>query len=395
MAGPALGPPGAWALGPIRFLSVKILWFSWKDVRHPAAGGAERLGHEWRRRLAANGHTVRHVTARYQGSTETEIIDGVETIRRGRSRMIHYPAALTFHARHSAQWADCVIEEVNTVPYFVGAMGGHERVVLLYFQLARQIWFYQTPWPIAAAGYAAEALYTYAQGRRDVPFITISEDSRRDLAAFGVRPERVSIVRVGIDNSPLATYDAAVKATPFTVLFHGSLRAMKRPIDAVRAFHTFVASGGRGQLWVSGGGENTALRRYASSHDLADAVTFFGRTSDEHKLDLMMRASVLVSTSVKEGWGLVVTEANSMATPAIVYDVDGLRSAAGPHNWKASSNSDALAARLLEASRTFQDRPRYDDWCRRVLKDSLQYTQDASYQDFYAALTRAVRSERR
>ena len=201
MPGPAPGP-GAWALGPIRFFSVKILWFSWKDVRHPAAGGAERLGHEWRRRLAANGHTVRHVTARYQGSTETEIIDGVETIRRGRSSMLHYPAALTFHARHSTQWADCVIEEVNTVPYFVGAMGGRERVVLLYFQLARQIWFYQTPWPIAAAGYAAEALYTYAQGRRNVPFITISEDSRRDLAAFGVPRERVSIVRVGIDNSP-------------------------------------------------------------------------------------------------------------------------------------------------------------------------------------------------
>jgi glycosyltransferase involved in cell wall biosynthesis len=30
-------------------------------------------------------------------------------------------------------------------------------------------------------------------------------------------------------------------------------------------------------------------------------------------------------TSVKEGWGLIVTEAGSQATPAIVYDVDGLR----------------------------------------------------------------------
>ena len=30
-------------------------------------------------------------------------------------------------------------------------------------------------------------------------------------------------------------------------------------------------------------------------------------------------------TSVKEGWGLIVTEAGSQGTPAIVYDVDGLR----------------------------------------------------------------------
>ena len=39
----------------------------------------------------------------------------------------------------------------------------------------------------------------------------------------------------------------------------------------------------------------------------------------------MRQASVILVTSVKEGWGLVVTEANSQCTPAIVYDVDGLR----------------------------------------------------------------------
>jgi len=32
-------------------------------------------------------------------------------------------------------------------------------------------------------------------------------------------------------------------------------------------------------------------------------------------------------TSVREGWGLVVTEANACGTPAIVYDVPGLRDA--------------------------------------------------------------------
>jgi glycosyltransferase involved in cell wall biosynthesis len=32
-------------------------------------------------------------------------------------------------------------------------------------------------------------------------------------------------------------------------------------------------------------------------------------------------------TSLREGWGLVVTEANACGTPAIVYDVPGLRDA--------------------------------------------------------------------
>jgi glycosyltransferase involved in cell wall biosynthesis len=39
----------------------------------------------------------------------------------------------------------------------------------------------------------------------------------------------------------------------------------------------------------------------------------------------MGRAHVLLATSVREGWGLAVTEANAMGTPAVAYDVAGLR----------------------------------------------------------------------
>ena len=367
---------------------MKIQWFSWKDVGHPAAGGAERLGHEWRRRLVADGHTVRHITARYPGAAAFDTIDGVETFRRGRSGAAHYPAALTFQARHARGWADRVIEEVNTVPYFVNTVTRCPRVVLLYFQLAREIWFHQTPLPVALAGYAAETVYTYLQSRRGVRTITISEDSRRDLARFGFSPACVDVVRVGIGNDPLSLYDASAKAAPFTVLLHGSLRPMKRPADAVRAFHAFLTSGGDGHLWVSGGGDASGLRDYVRAHGLEARVTFFGRTTEAEKLDLMRRASVLIATSVKEGWGLIVTEANSMGTPAVVYDVDGLRSAAGRDNWTSAPSGPALAGRLLEAARTFRDRDRYDDWCRRVLEDSRQYTYEASYRDFRTALTR-------
>jgi glycosyltransferase involved in cell wall biosynthesis len=41
----------------------------------------------------------------------------------------------------------------------------------------------------------------------------------------------------------------------------------------------------------------------------------------------MARAHALLMTSAREGWGLVVTEANACGTPAIVYDVPGLRDA--------------------------------------------------------------------
>jgi glycosyltransferase involved in cell wall biosynthesis len=41
----------------------------------------------------------------------------------------------------------------------------------------------------------------------------------------------------------------------------------------------------------------------------------------------MARAHSLLVTSVREGWGMVITEANSVGTPAVGYDVPGVRDA--------------------------------------------------------------------
>jgi glycosyltransferase involved in cell wall biosynthesis len=369
---------------------VNILWLSWKDVRHPEAGGAERLGHLWRTRLVGDGHAVTHITAGYEGAPPVELLDGVVTRRYGRSRLLHYPLATAAATPRARVWADLVIEEVNTMPYFAGHLAPRGRHILLYFQLAREIWFYQMPFPVSAAGYVAEALYTRLQALWRSPVITISADSRRDLARLGVGEDAVQVVRPAIENLPLERYVPEDKQDSFTVLFHSSLRAMKRPMHAVRAFEWFIASGGRGQLWLSGGGDDSALRRRVASTGLTSRVTFWGRVSDARKLALMRQASVLVSTSVKEGWGLVVTEANSMATPAIVYDVDGLRAAAGPHNRISAPSPSSLADRLHEAARTFDHRHQYDDWCRAVLDDSRQYSAEASYAEFRAALMRSV-----
>jgi len=54
-------------------------------------------------------------------------------------------------------------------------------------------------------------------------------------------------------------------------------------------------------------------------------ITFFGKQSTAKKLELMSRAHVLLVPGVREGWGLVVTEASAMGTPSVAYDVPGLR----------------------------------------------------------------------
>ena len=65
-------------------------------------------------------------------------------------------------------------------------------------------------------------------------------------------------------------------------------------------------------------------KRLMRRNDL-QGVTFFGRVTEEKKLELMRRAHVLLVPGVREGWGRVVTEANAMGTPAVGYNIPGLR----------------------------------------------------------------------
>jgi glycosyltransferase involved in cell wall biosynthesis len=79
-------------------------------------------------------------------------------------------------------------------------------------------------------------------------------------------------------------------------------------------------------LYVAGGGDEryvASLRRRAAP--LGNHVKFLGRVSDAERTELLRGASLLWMTSVREGWGLVVTEAAAHGTPAVVFDVPGLR----------------------------------------------------------------------
>jgi glycosyltransferase involved in cell wall biosynthesis len=54
-------------------------------------------------------------------------------------------------------------------------------------------------------------------------------------------------------------------------------------------------------------------------------VVFYGHANNELKYELLRKAHIVLMPSVREGWGLVVTEANAMGTPVVAYNVPGLR----------------------------------------------------------------------
>jgi glycosyltransferase involved in cell wall biosynthesis len=56
-----------------------------------------------------------------------------------------------------------------------------------------------------------------------------------------------------------------------------------------------------------------------------NSVRFCGRLNEKQKMQILQSGWVYVIPSMKEGWGISTLEANACGTPAIAYDVSGLR----------------------------------------------------------------------
>jgi glycosyltransferase involved in cell wall biosynthesis len=244
-----------------------------------------------------------------------DISQGVTIVRRG-TRYTVYREARKFYETEGKGNFDLVIDEINTRPFLTPSFVKDVPVVALIHQVAREIWHHQFPFPANLAGrFYFE--HRWLKQYKDVPVVTVSESSRASLEQYGLHHAITVPEGIKLDHEPIETK----KEVAPTIVFCGRLTRNKRPHHAVAAFNHLVQRIPEAVMWVVGDGDMmTALRRKAHKN-----ISFLGRVSHEEKFELMAKAHVLVATSVREGWGLVVTEAASVGTPAVAYDVAGLR----------------------------------------------------------------------
>jgi glycosyltransferase involved in cell wall biosynthesis len=364
---------------------MKILWMAWKDNTHPLAGGAEVVKEALAARLVRNGHEVTLLVAGYPGSTPEEQRDGYRIIRVG-GRFSVYWHAYRYYTQHLVGWADLVLDEINTIPFFA-SWYVREKTVLFFHQLARRIWFYQMVFPLSVVGYLLEPLYLWLL--RNNAVVTISESTKQDLMRYGFHADRIQIISEGITLTPVATIDTIQKYEVPTLLSLGAIRPMKRTLDAVKAFERTKVTIPTARLILAGdtaGAYGAQVLAYIAQSPYRNDIQVLGRVSGEKKIEIMQRAHAIIVTSVKEGWGLIVTEANSQGTPAVVYNVDGLRDSVNHRNTGlvcTRNTPEELAANIVNLLTVpeFYDRLRRKGW-----EWSKTLTFDQAYRDFVAAL---------
>ena len=326
-------PPEPASLDPVVLVAdppqerpLRILILNWRDIANPDAGGAEVFTHEVAKRWVDQGHAVSLLTSRFPSARASERIDGVQILRVGRLRHGTYHAMVQgrlsgLAGLPSLSEYDVVLDEINTVPFFTPLWQDHlPPTVALIHQLADDVWDAEVPRPLAMVGRRVEPhlLRMY----RDVPIATVSGSTMADLGRLGLRDVRV--VLEGRDEAP-PTEHLAKEGVP-TFLFVGRLAANKRPDHAIAAFRRIRESLPDARLWMIGRGSLEPQLRAGAP----EGVEFLGHVPRQDMYERMARAHCLLVPSVREGWGLVITEANGVGTPAVGYDAPGIRDAIRP-----------------------------------------------------------------
>ena len=289
------------------------MWFNWRDIKHPDAGGAEFLTHEIMKRFVQRGYEVTLFCPKVVGRPSEEEIDGVNVVRDGGKYTVYGRGRAYFKKQRDRY--DVIIDEVNPRPFLNPKILDGKPALVLFHQMIREEWFYEMPFPFSYFCYFYENRWLLPY--RETSTLTVSPSSKKDLEEIGFK--RVRVIPMGISTKPLN--EIGQKEDNPTVAFIGRLKRHKLPDHAIKAFQIIKKDIPSAKMWIIGDGYMLNELEQLSTKD----VKFFGHVGNKVKYDLLSRAHLVLVPSMREGWGLVVTESNAMGTPVVAYDVNGLR----------------------------------------------------------------------
>lgn len=303
-----------------------VLLLCWRDTGHPQGGGSEAYLQRIGAQLAESGIDVTLRTARYPGAPRRGIIDGVRVSRGGGAYSVYIWAGLAMVLARvglgplrSAR-PDVVVDTQNGLP-FLARLAYGRRVALLVHHCHRE------QWPVA--GRKLSRIGWFVESRlspwihRTNQYVTVSLPSARDLAELGVSPDRIAVVRNGVDEAPPVTLATPRSATPRIAVLSRLVphKQIEDALDAVAILRDRIP--GLHLDIVGGGWWRERLVAHATNLGIAHLVTFHGHVDDVTKHHVVQRSWVHLLPSRKEGWGLAVVEAAQHGVPTIGYRSSG------------------------------------------------------------------------
>lgn len=359
---------------------MRILVFSWRDPRHPLAGGAEQVMHEHMKSWVRAGHSVTLFSSKMKDLPEEEGIDGIHIVRQGYQYLGVQIAGFFYYLKNRKKF-DFVVDQFHGLPFFTPLYVRKPKLAVIQ-EAARQVWFLNPlpmplNWIVGIIGYLGEPfIFLIYSG---IDFMTGSESAKKEVEKLGIPGQNITVVPHGvIVENPKPT---PKKEKKFTIVFLGVLSKDKGIEDALMCFSRLACSQGF-QCWVIGKEETREygkkINKLVKNLGLRDKVKFWGYVPQKKKFELLVKSHLLINPSAREGWGLVNIEANSMGIPVVAYNSPGLVDSVsdGTSGILCSRNTPENLAKLV--AELSLDQKRYEKLNQGALLWSKKFSWDES-----------------
>lgn len=296
---------------------MNILAFNWRDIKHPQAGGAEIVLYEQAKRWVKKGYKVTLFCGAFDGCKEKEVIDGIEIIRKGGKYSVYLHAFWQYVTKFRGKY-DVVIDVENGIPFFSPLFSFKPKILVMH-HVHKDVFAKELKFPLSWFAWFLEVAVmplVYCSTK----VVAVSESTKKELSEIGFNEDNISVVYDGID---LEKYRFGKKGKKPVVIYVGRLKKYKRIGLLIDAFKLVLKEIHDARLVIVGSGdEEEQLRKKAKG---INGISFTGFVSEKDKIKILQEAWCFVTPSFKEGWGVSVIEANACGTPAIAFDVPGLR----------------------------------------------------------------------
>jgi glycosyltransferase involved in cell wall biosynthesis len=329
---------------------MKILVYTWKDLAHPEAGGAELNIHKHSENWIKEGAEVTFFSPEFKGSKKYEEINGIKIYRKGGKYTSYFWGMVYYLTIFRKVKFDVLIDVENGIPFFTPLYARIPSVVYIHHVHLDQFFTYFR-FPMNYIGYFLEK-YMMPLIYRGKHFITVSNSSKEEILKQKFTKKEVEVVYNGVD---LEFYQKeSEKVSTPTIMTLGRLVNYKRVDSIIRSIKIVKEQIPNVIFKIAGNGsDKERLIELVDELDLNENVEFLGFVdeSKEGKVRLLSEAWAFVVFSKWEGWGLTALEAQACDTLAIVADVKGLRETVrdGDTGFLCTDGDEKeLASRIIE-----------------------------------------------
>jgi glycosyltransferase involved in cell wall biosynthesis len=367
-----------------------ILLLSWRDYYNPKKGGAEVLDYEIFKRLVKKGYKITWFAPMFENAAAEENIDGISYKRFGTFFGIH-KNAINFYKKHKSEY-DIIIDEYHGYPFFTNMYVDKPKFTIIH-EVAGDIWFKMFKFPVSYVGFTLEKIFFKLL--KNHQFVTVSNSTKKDILKQGIKENNISIISEGTNVEPVQDLD--YKKNLNQICFVGRICKMKGVTDLLESFSYVLKEIPDAKLILVGKIDpayKPELDNIIENHNLQEHVLITGFVSEEDKIRHMKESQFIASCSMKEGWGLIITEANVLGTPAITYNVAGFCDAIdnGKSGFLTEENNPESMGREIVAR--LKDQGNYKKLQKDAYEWSKQFSWDTSAEQMEKLIADAIKNQR-